>query len=70
MCHFNGKDEYALDEFIKNIPVSTESYETPHGFLIVCEHGFDIRALIQKWKDFDITIFRDGFLLLDMETKK
>lgn len=66
---FDEKDELLLDQFICDIPVNTESYETPHGYAIVCEHGFDTRELMEKWKDYDITLKKDELLFLDMITK-
>lgn len=67
---FDEKDEQLLDEFICDIPVDTQSYETPHGYAIVCEHGFDTRALMEKWKEHDITLKKDELLFLDMITKE
>lgn len=66
---FDEKDEQLLNEFICDIPVDTQSYETPHGYAIVCEHGFDTRKLMEKWKDYDITLKKDELLFLSMITK-
>lgn len=43
-----------------------ERYKTPHGYAIVVPHGFDTRKLMEKWKDYDITLKKDGLLFLDM----
>lgn len=47
-----------------------ESFDTPNGFHIVVPHRFDIRELVKKWKDYDITLKRDELLFLDMITKE
>ena len=53
------------------IPLSDiQAYKTPHGYAIVVPHGFDTRELIEKWKDYDITLKRDKSLFLDMITKE
>ena len=67
---FDEKDKSLLDQFICDIPVNTESYETPHGYATVCEHGFDTRKLMEKWKDQDITLKKDELLFLNIITKK
>ena len=48
--------------------VRNEFYKTPHGYAVVVEHGFDTRELIEKWKDYDITLKRDDMLFLDIFT--
>lgn len=54
-----------------NIPLRyIERYKTPHGYAIVVPHGFNTRELIEKWKDYDITLKRDGLLFLDMIAKE
>lgn len=45
-----------------------EAHKTPHGYAIVVPHGFDIRELMEKWKDYDITLKKDDLLFLDMIT--
>ena len=47
-----------------------EMYKTPHGYAIIVPHGFDTRVLMEKWKDYDITLKRDDMLFLDMITKR
>lgn len=63
---FDVDDEGLCDEFIVDIPVDTISYKTPNGYAIVAEHGFDTRLLMEKWKDYDITLKKDGLLFFDM----
>ena len=43
-------------------------YRTPHGYAIVVPQGFDTRELMEKWKDYDITLQKDDLLFLDMIT--
>ena len=45
-----------------------EAHKTPHGYAIVVPHGFDIRELMEKLKDYDITLKKDDLLFLDMIT--
>lgn len=45
-----------------------EKYKTPHGYAVIAEHGFDTRELMEKWKDYDITLKKDELLFLDMIT--
>ena len=53
------------------IPVRyIEKYKTPHGYAIIVPHGFDTRELIEKWKNYDITLKKDELLFLDMITNK
>lgn len=47
-----------------------EMHKTPHGYAIVIPHGFDIRELMEKWKNYDITLKKDDLLFLDMTTNK
>lgn len=42
-------------------------YKTPNGYAIVCQHGFDTRELMEKWKDYDITLKKDELLFLDIK---
>lgn len=48
--------------------IQNDSYKTPHGYAVVVEHGFDTRELMEKWKDYDITLKRDDMLFLDVFT--
>lgn len=47
-----------------------EMYKTPHGYAIIVPHGFDTRELMEKWKDYDITLKKDELLFLNMITNK
>ena len=48
--------------------IDMNCHKTPHGFAIVVPHGFDTRELMEKWKDYDITLKKDESLFLDMIT--
>lgn len=43
-------------------------YKTPNGYAVIVPHRFNTRELIEKWKDYDITLKRDGLLFMDMIT--
>lgn len=47
-----------------------EEHKTPHGYAIVVPHGFDTRDLMYEWKDYDITLKKDGLLFLYMITNE
>lgn len=53
----------------KGIKINIEKYKTPNGFAIIVEHGFDTRELMEKWKDYDVTLKKDALLFLDMKEK-
>lgn len=68
---FDVDDESLMYDFVhdviifSDIPLSDiQAYKTPHGYAIVVPHGFDTRELIEKWKDYDITLKRDELLFL------
>ena len=44
-----GKEPIFLD-------IKVEKYKTPNGYAIVVPHGFDTRELMEKWKDYDVTL--------------
>lgn len=44
-----------------------KKYKTPHGYAVVVDHGFDTRELMEKWKDYDITLKKDELLFLDIK---
>lgn len=58
-------DDIANYGFVFN---QIEMYKTPHGYAIIVPHGFDTRKLMEKWKDYDITLKKDELLFLDMIT--
>ena len=74
---FDVDDESLMYDFVHDviifsgIPLSDiQAYKTPHGYAIVVPHSFNTRELIEKWKDYDITLKRDELLFLDMITKE
>lgn len=72
---FDVDDENKVEDFIDDIYFysgldSHELHKTPHGYAIVVPRGFDTRELIEKWKDYDITLKKDELLFLDMITNE
>lgn len=73
---FDVDDDSLVLEFIYDITNygivfnQIKLYKTPHGFAVIVPHGFDTRELIEKWKDYDITLKKDELLFLDMMTNK
>ena len=73
---FDVDDEQLADKFIHAIhsysviiPLKLiKKYKTPHGYAIIVPHGFDTRELMEKWKDYDVTLKKDELLFLDMIT--
>lgn len=64
---FDVDDTKLVKEFLDDIPIKKISYrKTPHGYAIVVPHGFDTRELMEKWKDYDITLKKDGLSFVDM----
>lgn len=75
MFDFDVNDAILAADFVQDIhkfakiPLSEiEKHKTPNGFAIVVPHGFDARNLMEKWKDYDITLQKDCLLFLDMIT--
>lgn len=64
---FDVDSPLAVLEFYNDLPVAGIIYKTPNGYAIVVEHGFDTREIMEKWKDYDITLKRDDLLFLDMK---
>ena len=72
---FDVDDDKLAEDFIDDIYFYSELdnhelYKTPHGYAIIVPHGFDIRELMEKWKDYDITLKKDDLLFLDMITNE
>ena len=62
---------HAIHSYSVTIPIKLiEKYKTPNGYAIIIPHGFDTRVLMEKWKDYDITLKKDELLFLDMITNK
>lgn len=60
----NSKD--AVREFVQDIAeidpsVNAEIHDTPNGYAVVVDHGFDTRKLFEKWTK-DVTLMRDDLL--------
>lgn len=74
---FDVDDELLMNDFVHEIVMYSEIplleievHKTPHGYAIIVPHGFDTRELMEKWKDYDITLKKDELLFLDMITNK
>ena len=74
---FDLDDELLMNDFVHEIVMYSEIplldievHKTPHGYAIVVPHGFDTRKLMEKWKDYDISIHKDRLLFLDMIVKE
>lgn len=62
---------HAIHSYSVTIPIKLiEKYKPPNGYAIIIPHGFDTRVLMEKWKDYDITLKKDELLFLDMITNK
>lgn len=75
MFDFDIKDKDKLREFINDIiniakPAEARiiTHESPNGYAVIVEHGFDTRELLSKWKD-KVTLKRDDLLCIDWMTK-
>jgi hypothetical protein len=71
---FDVDDDSLVLEFIYDITNygivfnQIKLYKTPNGFAVIVPHGFDTRELMEKWKDYDITLKKDELLFLNMIT--
>ncbi len=69
---FDELDGMLLSDFVADIKIMSDIdakvYPTPHGYAVIVDHGFDTRELMEKWKDYDITLKRDDMLFMDMKT--
>lgn len=70
---FDVDNEEKVEDFIDDIYFYSELdnhelHKTPHGYAIIVPHGFDTRELMEKWKDYDVTLKKDELLFLDMIT--
>lgn len=73
---FDVDDDKLAAKFVYNVYLCCDDWKledityhkTPHGYAIVAPHGFDTRELMEKWKDYDITLKKDDLLFLDMIT--
>lgn len=71
MFDFDDSDADNLSLFLEDLEhyygLDYRVYQTPHGFAIVTEHGFDTRELLEKWKDVDLK--RDDLLCVNWSKK-
>lgn len=57
-------------EKIAMLGMDAKKYKTPNGYAVVVPHGFDTRNLLEKWKEYDITLKKDDLLFLDIVQKE
>ena len=76
MFDFDINDDTELDNFIDDIksvesinPSDIHPYKSPNGWNIVVDHGFDSRQLMEKYKDKEISLNRDGMICAKWERK-
>lgn len=74
MFDFDIDDETAVKKFCNDIlAIDNDAIygyrKTPHGYAVVTDHGFDCRALMEKWGS-DVTLKRDDLICIDWETKE
>lgn len=72
---FDVDDKDKVEDFIDDVYFyseldSHELHKTPHGYAIVVPRGFDTRELMEKWKDYDVTLKKDDLLFLNMITNE
>ena len=70
---FDVDDKELLGQFRTDLGllgIYNDCHKTPHGYAVIAEHGFDTRELMEKWKDYDITLKKDELLFLDTITKE
>lgn len=70
---FDVDDDKLLGQFRTDLGllgIHNDCYKTPHGYAIIVPHGFDTRELMEKWKDYNITLKKDDLLFLDMIANK
>jgi len=69
---FDETDITVLNNFLSDIPCENPCentvYQTPNGYAIVVEHGFDTRELMKKYSEYDITLKKDDMLFLRIES--
>ena len=69
MFDFDFEDPGMLHDFIEDIKkyagedIEIKTHQTPHGYAIITEHGFDTRELVKKWPE--VGIKRDDLLCIN-----
>lgn len=75
---FDEDDDKLAAKFVYDVYLCCDNWKledityhkTPHGYAIIAPHRFDTRELMEKWKDYDITLKKDELLFLDMITNE
>lgn len=63
---FDNNDTDKVREFMDDIhnydlSCQIDAHQTPNGFAVIVDHGFDTRDLLKKWDKY-VTLKRDDFL--------
>lgn len=68
---FDSKDKNLLNDFVAEINryTPTEIHETPNGYAVIAEHGFDTKGISDKYNNV-ITLHKDGLLFMGMTRNK
>jgi hypothetical protein len=72
MFDFDLNDEDKVKEFINDINEIDDNVcgfykQTPHGYAIITNKGFDTRELVKKWPD--VTLKKDDLICVTWHTK-
>ena len=70
---FDSKDQKELHKFTMYIGQYTTVdmvRETPNGYAVIVNHGFDTRELFEIFKGVDITLKKDELLFMDIIEKE
>lgn len=67
---FDLDDSPKMLEFVEEVQKHSPCFyrKTPHGWAVVAEHGFDTRALLEKWGEW-VDLKRDDMLCYKWSTK-
>lgn len=60
-------------DIIENSNLTEDDIEvskTKNGYAVIVNHGFDTRELLEKYKDYDITLKRDDLILKEWKKNK
>lgn len=62
--------EFTWDILDKDPTVTVEYSATPNGYAVITSHGFDTRALFEKWSPNFVTLKRDDMVLKKWQMKR
>lgn len=67
---FDYDNQEHVDAFVEDVKQyvdNVQTHKTPNGYAVIVEHGFDTRALLEKWKHVEAK--RDGMLCVSWNQK-